>query len=467
MIWIKETRSSLVLYGGMEKIDTLRRFGLFDLSVPRYTSYPPANHFEPDTGRKWQASWLRAIPEGEEVSVYVHIPFCRRLCWFCACRTQGTSTLNPVESYVTTLLSEIQMAHAEMPATARMGRLHLGGGTPTLLSVPLMRKLITTLFETFERSEDFEFSVEVDPTDATDEVLTTLMELGMTRASIGVQDFAQDVQDAIGRQQSVEQTRHVVDLLREQGIGGINFDVLYGLPHQTLAGFGETLNQSLAMRPDRLAIYGYAHVPWVSKRQKLIPESALPDPETRFQLAEQANRVFRLAGYRPLGIDHFALPHDGLAKAAEAGQLKRNFQGYTDDTARYLIGFGASAISRYPDGYVQNAVATSAYHQRIKTGVLPGDRGYHMSADDHVKARFVEDIMCSFGFDAHAVAADFPEAAEAIFATAIAIEEQFGEVLVRAGGTLTLKPDYHPLARIMAKQVDRFQTTTSCHSQAI
>jgi len=313
----------------MENIESLKAYGLFDAKVPRYTSYPPANHFVDPVGQRHQKEWLGAVPDGSDVSIYIHIPFCKRLCWFCACRTQGTKTLRPVDAYVAYLRREIHMVRELMPAHTKMARLHLGGGTPTILSPDTMTLLLGDVFDAFEKSDTFEFSVEIDPTDASHALLTTLIDHGMNRASLGVQDFAPDVQQAIGRPQTLDQTRDVVDFLRSSGVTALNLDLLYGLPHQTIESFSHTLNHVIDLKPDRLAIYGYAHVPWMSKRQVMIKDDDLPDSETRFELAQLAAKRLQNEGFQTIGIDHFARPGDGLAKAQKVGEVRRNFQGYT------------------------------------------------------------------------------------------------------------------------------------------
>lgn len=451
----------------MQSIDSLRRHGLFDARVPRYTSYPPANHFQNGFGQRHQAAWLKAVPQDTDVSVYVHIPFCKRLCWFCACRTQGTSTLRPVDAYVTVLLKEIETVRRTLPPGIRMARLHLGGGTPTILSCETMTLLLNTLFAAFERSAEFEFSVEIDPTEASDELLHLLIAAGMNRASVGVQDFAKPVQEAIGRTQTLIQTRHVIDLIRAQGVVSLNLDLLYGLPHQTSRSFGQTLRHVARMRPDRLAIYGYAHVPWMSKRQIMINSTDLPDAETRFALAEQAHETFVAEGYHSVGIDHFALPSDSLAKAAKTGKLRRNFQGYTDDQSETLIGLGASAISRFPGGYMQNATATSAYQDRVNNGGMAAHKGYGMTAQDLLIARIVEDLMCRFVYDETALCDRFPDQAELIHQTGISLMNRFDDVFYIGQSGLEMRTDAHPLVRVIASHIDAFASETTAHSAAI
>ncbi|GLT09200.1 coproporphyrinogen III oxidase, anaerobic 1 [Sulfitobacter porphyrae] len=451
----------------MQSFNTLRRHGLFDARVPRYTSYPPANHFQNDFGQRHQVDWLRAVPQDRDISVYVHIPFCKRLCWFCACRTQGTRTLRPVDAYVAILLKEIETIRRTLPPGIRMARLHLGGGTPTILPCGTMSALLNALFTAFERSADFEFSVEIDPTEAPDDLLQLLIDAGMNRASVGVQDFARPVQQAIGRSQSLSQTRHVIDLMRSQGVASLNLDLLYGLPHQTSLSFGQTLRHVARMRPDRLAIYGYAHVPWMSKRQIMIKAADLPDNETRFALAEQARAAFLAEGYDSIGIDHFALPSDSLSRAAVTGRLRRNFQGYTDDQGETLIGLGASAISRFPGGYMQNATATSAYQDRVTSSGLAAHKGYGMTAQDQLIARIIEDLMCRFVYDEAALRDSFPEQAALIRQTGISLMTRFTDVFYISEAGLKMRIDTRPLVRVIASHVDAFASEATAHSAAI
>ena len=451
----------------MTHIDLLRRHGLFDAKVPRYTSYPPANHFDLDAGAVHQGDWMARVPTDKPVSVYIHIPFCRRLCWFCACRTQGTRTMRPVEAYVDHLVRELGHARSILPPGLRMGRLHLGGGTPTILPTDLMSKLLDAVSTTFARTEDFEFSVEIDPTDAAPDLLQLLIFRGMNRASIGVQDFAPEVQTAIGRRQSIAQTRAVVDILRAADLPSLNVDLLYGLPHQTTDSFARTLDHVAALSPDRLAIYGYAHVPWMSKRQVLVRDADLPDALARFALAGQAQARMIAEGYRAVGIDHFARPHDSLARAAEAGRLRRNFQGYTDDESGTLLGFGASAISAYGQGFVQNAVATSAWQERVARDGLTGQKGYVLRPQDRIVSQIITDLMCHFTFDAPALTARYPQQASVIATTGAMLRSQFSELFVFDGDRLSIRREARPLVRIIAQRVDGFVGVSGSYSAAI
>jgi oxygen-independent coproporphyrinogen-3 oxidase len=451
----------------MENLEPLIRHGLFDASAPRYTSYPPANHFQNAVGQRHQLEWLASVEDGAEVSVYVHIPFCKRLCWFCACRTQGTQTIRPVDTYISIVLREIAAVRQILPAHVKMKRLHLGGGTPTILPPITMNRLLEGLFAAFTTADDFEFSVEIDPTDAAEDLLETLASFGMNRASIGVQDFDPRVQAAIGRAQSLEQTVNVVQFLRDRGIDAINFDLLYGLPHQTTQSFSRTLAHVAEMAPDRLAIYGYAHVPWMSRRQVLIKEETLPDSVERFALAQMAREVLSGLDYAPIGIDHFAKPTDSLFKADKNGTLRRNFQGYTDDPTATLIGFGASAISRFAQGYQQNASATSAYQDRIDETGFAGHKGYELCEADMMIAAIIEELMCRFHFPIHRLQARFPAQADVIRQTAVSLMAQYPDVFRLGGGGLEMLPFARPLVRIIAGFVDRFNTEEAAHTAAI
>jgi oxygen-independent coproporphyrinogen-3 oxidase len=451
----------------MEKFEQLHKHGLFDAKVPRYTSYPPANHFKNGIGQIHQADWVRTVPVDKDISVYIHIPFCKRLCWFCACRTQGTKTLRPVDAYVEILRKEVRAVSKALPVGVRMARLHLGGGTPTILSPETMSRLLGDVFEAFETGDDFEFSVEIDPTEASEDLLSTLVDFGLNRASLGVQDFAPIVQGAIGRHQSLEQTQSVIQFLRDKGVSAFNLDLLYGLPHQTMESFEQTLNHVIAMEPDRLAIYGYAHVPWMSKRQVMIKEDDLPDSEARFALATLAQEVLGGTGYKTIGIDHFALPSDKLFIADQQGKVRRNFQGYTDDQCETLIGLGASAISKFSQGYLQNAVATSAYQERIRQSNLAAHKGYAMTAQDKLMARVVEDLLCRFTFNSKAMSAEFPEKKSIIRETSVMLMRKFPDVFFITPEGLEMYDWAKPLVRIIASSVDTFSRTEIAHSSAI
>ncbi len=445
----------------------LKRLGLFDARVPRYTSYPTAPHFAADVGEGDVAAWLSAIPAQASVSVYVHIPFCRNLCWFCACRTQGTSTAAPVAAYVETLKDELKLAARHLAEGVSIEHLHFGGGTPTLMEPEMIAELSAAIFEMAPLAPGAQFSVEIDPNEIDDARLDALAAAGLSRASIGVQDFDPMIQEVIGRPQSFEVTKAAVDGLRARGISSLNADILYGLPHQDLDRITDSVEKLISLGPDRVALFGYAHVPWMARRQKLIPTEALPSPEERLALFDRAYELFTGAGYRQIGIDHFALPGDGLDTAQRDGSMRRNFQGYTEDKSEVLIGFGASSISRYPQGYAQNEPATSKYTGRVQAGELPIAKGHAFRGDDLIRARIIEQLLCDFEVDFAAVAAQFATDTDALVAMAEGLEAALPDTTELNGTILKILPSAYPLARIIARHFDAYDMNASGHSQAV
>lgn len=384
----------------------------FSGSAPRYTSYPTAPHFSRAVDLETHTRWLQRLaseqardqPTGDDrvtsaLSLYLHIPFCSTLCWFCACRSQGISNPAPVERYLDFLALEIDKT-AQLVDGARVRQIHWGGGSPTILSPEAIVRLAARVRSRFDVVEDAEFAVEIDPRDMSESRMDALAEAGLTRASLGVQDFDPEVQAAINRKQSFEDTRFIVEGMRARGVANINLDALYGLPHQSLDRFERTIEQLLALKPDRVALFGYAHVPWMSPRQRLIAEESLPNSEERFVQARQAAQALTDAGYVRIGLDHFARPDDQLAIAASKGTLRRNFQGYTADDCSALLGLGASAISRTPYGYAQNVSATAAYQTKIEEDGLATSRGVAFSVDDKIRAAAIEQVMCDLRLDA-------------------------------------------------------------------
>ena len=451
----------------MMTITQMRRHGLFDARVPRYTSYPTANHFTADVGPQNMAGFLDAVPAGARISLYLHIPFCRRLCWFCACRTQGTATASPVRAYVETLKSEITLMRARLPEGVTLSRLHWGGGTPTLLDAQMIRDLAESVAAEFPLAEGAEFSVEIDPNEIDAARLDALAEAGLTRASIGVQDFDPDIQKIIGRDQSFEMTKTAVDGLRARGIDSLNVDILYGLPNQTEARISESVQRVLSLGPDRIALYGYAHVPWMARRQALIPTELLPRPEERLALFETAARLFRWDGFADIGIDHFARPEDGLAIALKEGRLRRNFQGYTDDEAEVLLGLGASSISRFPGGFAQNAPATSKWVSAVNAGEIATARGLVLSDDDRLRGTLIEMLMCEFRIHLNRAAKRAGTSVAAVERACAPVLSAYPDLLRRTSSGLEVRSEARPLTRILARALDAWEVKSEGHSLAI
>ena len=451
----------------MTQESQLTRLGLFDARVPRYTSYPTAPHFGAQVTASQFTRWIEEIPEGSAISLYLHVPFCRRLCWFCACRTQGTSSDAPVAAYAQTLLDEIALLARHLPRGVTLSRLHWGGGTPTLLSANLMKTLSDAIFKVVPLGKNAEFSVEIDPNEIDAERLDALAAAGMNRASIGVQDFDPLIQQTIGREQSYALTARVADMIRERGIPSLNADILYGLPHQTLTRIADSVQKLLTLSPDRVALYGYAHVPWMSRRQQMIPSDAMPTPEERLRLFEAAAQLFEWDGYRAIGIDHFARPEDGLAVAQAVGRLRRNFQGYTDDTAPILIGLGASSISRFPQGYAQNASGTADHTKAIRAGVFSTHRGHVFQGEDILRARLIEAVMCDFRIDRAEILAGFDVAPSHLDGLLRTAAEAFPGMVTLAPDGLSILPHGRALTRMVARSFDAYDQTKAQHSAAV
>ncbi len=392
--------------------------------VPRYTSYPTAPHFHAGIDAGVYRGWLADLPAGEPVSLYMHIPFCDSLCWFCGCHTRHTLKYDPVAVYLESLLKEVEAIGGLIDGRSPVVEMQWGGGSPTMLSAADMDRLVAAVRQHFAVAPDFAFGVEIDPRGFDAGRIEALARNGLTRASIGVQDFDPTVQAAINRHQSFAETEDAVAGLRRAGVASINIDLVYGLPHQTRDSVAATAQAVVGLRPDRIALFGYAHVPWMKKHQSMIDERLLAGPEERFAMANRVASLLTAAGYARIGFDHFALPSDSLAHAADEGRLRRNFQGYADTPADTIIGLGASAIGRLPRGYAQNATATGDYIRRIAADGLATVRGIALGGDDALRGFVVERLMCDgvlsrgeldhrFGASADAVIAELADFAAA------------------------------------------------------
>lgn len=370
--------------------------GRYSKPVPRYTSYPTAPQFHKGVDNRTYRSWLAAVPDATPLSFYVHVPFCDRLCWFCACHTKQVLRYEPIAAYLEVVQREIETVAGILGGRGHAVAIHLGGGSPSMLRPDDILAIAAGFRRQFRISDQLEFSVEIDPNDMTADRYDAFAAAGISRASVGVQDFNPQVQQAINRIQTFEQTKAVVDGMRMRGVTSINLDVLYGLPHQTVESVEATVDQVLAMRPDRIALFGYAHVPWMKTHQRLIDGAVLPDASERLRQSQAAAARIVAAGYAAIGIDHFARPSDTLATASAAGRLHRNFQGYTTDEASVLIGFGASAIGSLPQGYVQNQVATGEYMGQVREHGLAVARGVALTEDDRMRRWVIERLMCDF-----------------------------------------------------------------------
>ncbi|MBR0752393.1 oxygen-independent coproporphyrinogen III oxidase [Bradyrhizobium jicamae] len=377
--------------------DLARQYGQDRL--PRYTSYPTAPHFAPDIGEADYRRWLRSIPSRKPASIYLHVPFCRSMCWYCGCHTSVTRRDDPIAIYAAGLRSEAHLVAEAIGHRQPISHIHFGGGTPTIMTPETFADLVGALRYCYFVLPDAEIAVEIDPRTLTEPMAEALGFCGVNRASLGVQSFDPIVQHAINRLQSFEQTAVAVDRLRRAGVRRFNFDLLYGLPFQTVESCLGTVARCIELRPDRFSVFGYAHVPSFKKHQRAIAEDALPDSTERHLQSEAIAEALVDAGYVRIGFDHFARPGDDLAVAKREGRLRRNFQGYTDDAAEALIGLGASAIGRMPQGFVQNGVATRDYLARIAEDRLATAKGYAFTGDDRFRADVIERIMCDLAVD--------------------------------------------------------------------
>lgn len=364
--------------------------------LPRYTSYPPANRFHGGIGPSAVNAELRALPPASTLSLYVHIPFCQKLCWYCGCHTSVPTQADPVDSYIDALEAEIGQVAAQLPAGLMVGHLHFGGGSPDILTPLQIDRLFAALRKHFAFGRYAEIATEADPRGLSPAVIEAFARNGLTRTSLGVQVLDPGVQQRINRIQPRESIETAIENLRRAGVEGINVDMMYGLPGQTLDHVVETATFAAMQDVDRVAVFGYAHVPWMKKHQKGIDTAELPGGEARFRQAEAAARTLEQAGYLPIGFDHFAAPGDSMATAERRGELRRNFQGYTDDDAVALIGFGASAISSLPGMIYQNVADTTRYREALSERRSPVVRGVALSESDMQVARTIERLMCDF-----------------------------------------------------------------------
>lgn len=394
--------------------------------LPRYTSYPTAPHFSEAVSHQTYGRWLASLPEDLASSIYLHIPFCRSMCWYCGCHTKITRHNAPVLDYLAVLRREIDLVADRLRHPLLVRHLHFGGGTPTIMEPEAFLDLLSLLKNRFRFAADVEIAIEIDPRTLTDAMIAAFGKARVTRASLGVQSFDPVVQAAVNRVQSFEQTAMAIEGLRSAGVKGVNLDLIYGLPHQTVACCIETVRQCLALRPDRFAVFGYAHVPAFKKHQRRIDEGVLPDSAARLAQAETIAGLLMEAGYHPIGLDHYALPDDPMTRAQTAGRLHRNFQGYTTDPSDVLIGLGASSIGRLTYGYVQNEVSLPGYAARIMQGELATAKGHALTPDDRLRADVIERLMCDLRVD---------------------VEELCREYGAPTGGLLTDNPRLRDLAR--------------------
>ena len=440
-----------------------------DERLPRYTSYPTAPHFSPAVGSETYGKWLAAIPANASASLYLHVPFCREMCWYCGCHTRIVRRDELVAAYQRTLRREVELVADSIGRRIKVAHIHFGGGTPTIMAPEAFTELMAAIRQAFFVLPSAEIAIEIDPRTLTPEMIDALALAGVNRASLGVQSFDARVQLAINRVQSFEQTAVATQNLRRAGIKGINFDLIYGLPHQTIVSCLETVRRSLELKPDRFSVFGYAHVPNFKKHQRKIEKAFLPDGLARHDQACAIANALKQAGYVQIGLDHFARPDDAMALACENRTLRRNFQGYTTDVSEVLLGFGASAIGHLPQGYVQNEVQIGAYAQAIAAGRPATVRGYALTGDDQLRADIIERIMCEFGADLGAICARHGAMPQAMLQSARRLKTLISDGVVRLDGDrLAVANDSRFLVRSVAAAFDvHLDSAKQLHSRAV
>jgi len=373
----------------------------YNVPGPRYTSYPPATKF---TETLDPAQLAKAIATnnrtGRDLSLYFHIPFCETLCWFCGCTTVITLNHAQGKTYLDYLEREVAQVASQVDTKRKVVQLHWGGGSPTFLQPDEIRRLGEIIRKHFTFADDIEAGVEIDPRRLSRGHIEALRDIGFNRASLGVQDFEPKVQEAIHRIQPRDMTQRVLSWARELGFGSVNFDLIYGLPHQTVESFNRTLDAVLEMQPDRLAVFSYAHVPWVKPAQKILEQKILPAPETKLQLLKNViERLTEGDRYVYIGMDHFARPTDELVTAQRNKTLQRNFQGYSTRGDADIYAFGMSAISQIPEAYWQNEKELAKYYGRLDEAKSPLARGYFLTGEDKVRRDVIMRVMCDFSLD--------------------------------------------------------------------
>lgn len=438
--------------------------------VPRYTSYPTAVQFQPDFPGGTADHWLGTLDPESTLSVYVHIPFCRQLCWYCGCHTSVPNSYDRAARYVELLIRDIRRSASLFQGRrGKVTHLHFGGGTPTYLDDLHIAEIVEAIDKGFGLAPGGEVALESDPRTLTRDRARVLASLGFTRISFGVQDFATPVQMKINRLQTFGLVAAANDFLREAGFTEVNFDLMYGLPAQTVESVARTARQAASLKPGRISVFGYAHVPWFKKHQKMIDEAELPGVGERYAQATTIEAELTSHGYAAIGLDHFAQEHDELSKAAANGTMRRNFQGYTTDVSGALLAFGASAIGEFPEGFVQSARDTLEWSQRIERNESPVTRGLATTPEDRMRADVIERLMCDLTVDAAAIAghhgfdAAIFDDVEARLAPALAAG------IVEASGTRITVPARHRLfLRTVAAAFDsHFVAAPRRHAKAV
>ena len=420
-----------------------------NLEAPRYTSYPSALYFKPLSGDTYQ-EWLQRFDLDQSVALYIHIPFCHQLCWFCGCHTKIANAYAPIHAYVQSLIKEMALVGQSVSSKMKLHSIHFGGGSPGILNTDDLDLVFESIRSVFDVQTDAEVAIELDPRQISKEKIQAYKRLGFNRVSLGIQDTDETVQTAIHRVQPFDQVRQCVDMLRAAGIHAINIDLIYGLPFQTIQSIEKTIHQVCSLAPSRVAYYSFAHVPWIKKHQRLILEKDLPSIQDKGRMFLHASKVFEEHGYKPLGIDHFSKTNDDCLTGLNQKNLRRNFMGYTTQPNDFVLGIGASAISDLGEGLSQNSVNDAEYKQKIAQGLWSTTRGWAYTRGDYLRKAVISELMCYFSVDLEKTLAQFNFPAD-FFDEQLALLNQLCETKVI---TITNRRiDFHSSLRMIVRSV--------------
>lgn len=424
--------------------------------APRYTSYPSAHHFTALTADLY-GQWLGNLTPEKSIGLYVHVPFCEQMCYFCGCNTQITRRYAPLQPYVDHLIAEVELVGSKLKHRPKVHSLHFGGGSPGILEPVDMGRLFEALHRYFDLTTNAEVSIELDPRRVTAAKASAYAALGFNRISLGAQDTQIEVQRAINRVQPIELIRASVDLLRSYGLEALGIDLIYGLPLQTASSIEKTLKEVQSLRASRVSVFSYAHVPWFKKHQTLIDEATLPSIDDKAGFARLIKETLIAQGYDAIGIDHFAKPDDGLSRALKGGTLRRNFMGYTDMPNDRLIALGASSISELDEGIVQNIPQATTYQNALAKGQLASRNGWVYGGEDKLRKAVISDLMCYFKADIPALLSQYGYAEDYLDEdiTALRPYVEAGMVTVK-GRKIQFHSPYPMLIRTVACTFDAY-----------
>lgn len=438
-------------------------------NVPRYTSYPTAPHFTEKISSDLYKNWLTQIPKKSSISLYIHIPFCKKLCWFCGCNMRVTNHQGNVSEHVDFLIKEIELLLQYLDKSLIVKHIHFGGGSPTILEPESFLRLVETLQTNFIFDKNINIDIELDPRNILKEKVASYAKAGVKRASFGIQCFDPKVQESINRIQPVELVKNAFNILRSYGINNINSDLIYGLPYQNTSKLLKTIDIISELNSSRIALFGYAHVPWMKKHQKLITEESLPKIEERIEMVEKSQEHLKLRGYLPVGLDHFAKKDDKLVISMDSKTLNRNFQGYSTDNEDILISIGNSSIGMLHNGYVQNDTSIESYQESISKGNLATKRGIQFTKEDIIRKEIIFSLMCYLSVDLNQIIKKYSLDKDHFNKELILLEDFIKEkAIVIDNNVIIIKEEARMAIRVIASKFDTYlRSNKAKHSIAV